>query len=172
MQTTSHTNTLPRSVIALGPGEGEAVWFLDNLITVKVRERDGAPFGLVENAMDEGSETPFHRHTDEDEAFYVLEGQLTIYLEGGRKVEGSPGTYVHIPRGVAHGFRARTDLRMLVLSDPGGFVEFAREMGVMAPRREVPPRLPPDLPRLAALAAKHGIELLGPLPLGDLGCAR
>lgn len=164
MQTIPADSAETRGPVVLAPGEGEAVWFLDNLITVKVREAHGAPFGLVENAMDEGHRTPFHRHLDEDEAFYVLEGQVTIYLEGGRKVEGQPGTYVHIPRGVGHGFCSRTPARLLVLSNPDGFVEFTREAGVPAPRREVPPRLPPDLERLGAIAAKYHIELLGPLP--------
>jgi quercetin dioxygenase-like cupin family protein len=164
MQTFPSVSEDDRSVIALGPNEGEAVWFLDNLITVKARGADGASFGVVENAMEAGSETPLHRHLDEDEAFYVLEGQITLVLEGGRKIEGSPGAYIHVPRGVGHGLCARTDLRLLVITGAGGFVEFTREMGVPAPRREVPPRLPPDVPRLAALAEKHRIELLGPLP--------
>jgi quercetin dioxygenase-like cupin family protein len=164
MQTVSSVPKDDRSVIALGPGEGEAVWFLDNLITVKARVREGAPFAVLENAMAAGSETPLHRHLDEDEAFYVLEGSFSLYLEGGRKIEAGAGSYVHIPRGVAHGFRARTDLRLLVLTDANAFVELTREMGVPAPRREVPPRLPPDVPRLAALAERHRIELLGPLP--------
>jgi quercetin dioxygenase-like cupin family protein len=124
----------------------------------------GAPYALVESELPAGSATPFHRHDAEDEAFYVLEGELTVFLEGGRVVRGAPGCYVHIPRGVAHGFRTETRLRMLVFSDPVGFVEFAREYGTQAPEAELPPAAPPDLPRLEAIANKHHIELLGPLP--------
>jgi hypothetical protein len=53
---------------------------------------------------------------------------------------------------------------MLVLSDPAGFVEFVREYGVEAPRGELPPAAEPDVPRLVAIAAKHRIEIIGPLP--------
>jgi hypothetical protein len=84
--------------------------------------------------------------------------------KGGRMLEAGPGWFVRIPHGVAHGFRVKTALKMLVLSDPAGFVEFVREFGVDAPRRELPPCVAPDVPRLVAVGAKHGIEVLGPLP--------
>lgn len=86
------------------PGEGEMIWFLDNLVTVKASARSGARFGLAESALPAGSETPLHRHHDDDESFYILEGTMTLFLEGGRAVEAGPGTFVHIPHGVAHGF--------------------------------------------------------------------
>jgi len=89
---------------------------------------------------------------------------MTLFLEGGRAVEAGPGTFVHIPHGVAHGFRAPSALTMLVLSDPAGFLEFVREYGVEAPRRDLPPAVAPDLPRLIAVAKKHRIEIFGPLP--------
>jgi quercetin dioxygenase-like cupin family protein len=146
------------------PGEGEMIWFLDNLVTVKASARSGARFGLAENMLPAGSETPFHRHHDDDESFYILEGSMLLFLEGGRVVEAVPGSFVHIPHGVAHGFRATSALTMLVLSDPAGFLEFVREYGVEAPRRELPPAVPPDVPRLIATAKNHRIEILGPLP--------
>jgi quercetin dioxygenase-like cupin family protein len=142
-------------------GEGEAVWFLDNLITVKARAQG---FALAECELPAGSTTPFHRHHEEDEAFYLLSGTLTLCLDGGQKVQASAGAYVHLPRGTAHGFRAETPVKMLVLSNPDGFLAFAREMGTPAPRRELPPAAPPDMPRLMALADKYRIEILGPLP--------
>lgn len=152
-----------RAVIVRGPAEGEALWFVDNLLTVKVSGADGSPFGLVENAMPAGSQTPFHRHDAEDEAFYVLEGTLTIFLDHGRITAG-PGTYVHLPRGTSHGFRTESAVRMLVLCGTDGFLEMAREAGTLAPRRELPPPAPPDLARLAAACERHQLTLLGPLP--------
>jgi len=166
MQSLASTETAPaqrRPVVALGPNEGERVWFHEQLVVVKLRG-PSAPYGLIETALAPDRGTPFHRHHDEDEAFYVLNGELDLYLEGGRCVRGRPGSFVHIPRGVAHGFRTRTPARLLVLSGSQGFVDFTREYGVPAPRDELPPAVEPDLPRLAAVAAKYHIELLGPLP--------
>jgi quercetin dioxygenase-like cupin family protein len=167
MQTTNENRghdvrTHERSVTVRGAGEGEAVWFLDNLITVKLRA--GAPWTLLENAMPAGSHTPFHRHDGEDEAFYVLEGAMTIYLDGGRKVHATPGVFVHVPPGTGHGFRTETPVRMLVIGAPDGFVELTRAYGVPAERRELPPVVQPDLERLTSIAAKHRVVILGPLP--------
>jgi quercetin dioxygenase-like cupin family protein len=167
MHTTTEVRADPRpqqSVTIHAPGEGEAIWFLDNLFTVKASVRSGARFGLAEDRVPAGSETPFHRHHDDDESFYVLEGTMTLFLEGGRVVEAKPGAFIHIPHGVAHGFRASSALRMLVLSDPAGFMEFVREYGDPAPRPTLPPASAPDVPRLMAVAHKHRIEILGPLP--------
>lgn len=150
--------------IVRGPGEGEAVWFLDNLITVKTRAADGVRFGVLENRLPAGSSTPFHRHDGEDEALYVLEGELTLFLGGGRTHRAGPGTYVHFPRGVAHGLRAESPTRLLVLSAPDGFVEMVREAGAPAERRELPPSAAPDFARLEAACTRHEIALLGPLP--------
>lgn len=151
-------------VIVLARGQGEPVWFLDNFLTLKAKGSDGAAYGVLEAVLPAGSRTPFHRHRDEDEAFYVLEGKLTVFLEGGRTTEVTVGGYAYLPRGVAHGFRVDEPLRMLVLSAPDGFVEFVREAGVEAPRRELPPLTPPDLAKLASAASKYHIDLLGPLP--------
>lgn len=167
MQTQQMKATSSRSVrdaVVLGPDEGEAVWFLDNLITVKVRSVDGVSFGVLESRLPAGSSTPFHRHDAEDEAVYVLEGRLSVFLEGGRKREVGAGAYVHFPRGVAHGLRAETASRLLVLSDPEGFVEMIREAGAPAERHELPPQSAPDFPRLEAACARRKIALLGPLP--------
>ena len=153
-----------RNVVVLGNGEGEPIWFLDNFMTLKLRASDGAAFGLMEAKLPKGSETPFHRHHEEDESFYVIEGQLTVFLEGGRAVVATPGSFVHIPKGTAHGFRVDEALKMLVLSDPAGFVEFVVEAGMAAPRRELPPAGPPDFPKLERAAQKFRIDLLGPLP--------
>jgi len=152
-----------QDVVVLGPDQGENVWFIDNLHTIKMRPA-GAQFSVLENAMPQGSHTPFHRHDREDEAFYLLEGTLRIYLEGRPAFEVGPGSYVHLPRGTAHGFVTVTAVRMLVICGVEGFVEMAREAGVPAPRHELPPPAPPDHARLEAACARHHITLLGPLP--------
>lgn len=180
MQTTTtptpHDDTIHRSpepagrrAVVCAPGEGEALWFLHNLVLLKVGAPQGAPFTVMEIAFPEGSHTPFHAHHDEDEAFYVLEGRLTFLVSAGppgevRTVTAGAGTYVHVPRGVAHGFRTEAPSRMLVLAGREGFVDLVRGYGVGAPRRELPPAAPADPARLVELAARSRIEVLGPLP--------
>jgi quercetin dioxygenase-like cupin family protein len=152
-----------RAVVALGKNQGELVWFFDQLVVVKLRGPD-APYGVIETELEADRGTPFHRHTDEDEAFYVLEGELLLFLEGGRRLTARAGDYVHLPRGTAHGFRTLARTRMLVLSDPMGFVDFTRECGVPAERPEPPPPAQPDMSRIGPIAQKYRIDILGPLP--------
>jgi quercetin dioxygenase-like cupin family protein len=157
-------HTAARDIVVRTPAEGDATWFLDNLIVHKVGARDGAPYALLEATLPAGSRTPFHRHETEDEAFYVLEGELTIFLDGNRVIRATAGAYVHIPCGVAHGFRTETPLRMLVITGTHGFAEMVREAGTPAPSHTLPPFTPPDFDRLNRAAENRHIALLGPLP--------
>jgi quercetin dioxygenase-like cupin family protein len=151
-------------VIVHAPGEGEQIWFLDNLLTVKASGATGSAFAVLENRLPANSQTPFHRHDAEDEAFYVLEGSLTVYLDDGRRITAGPGSYVHLPCGTAHGFRTHTAVRMLVVCGTEGFVEMTREAGVSAERNELPPPAELDFARLERACAHNAIKILGPLP--------
>lgn len=154
-----------RNLIVRDAERGEALWFLDNLFVVKASGRDGAPFSLLEGRFPAGSSTPLHRHSGEDEAFYVLEGEVTFYSEGSPPHRAGPGSYVHLPEGLAHGFRTETAVRMLVITGPAGFVEFSRAAGAPAPRLELPPSPENvDVGALARIAGANGVQVLGPLP--------
>jgi mannose-6-phosphate isomerase-like protein (cupin superfamily) len=76
---------------ALAREEGQAVWFLDSLLIVKATgEQTAGAFGLIDNLMPPG-DSPYHLHHNEDEAFYLYEGQMTFYV-GEEKIEAKPGT--------------------------------------------------------------------------------
>src|SRR5437879_6077230 len=117
-------------------------------------------FGLVENLMPPGFASPYHVHHLEDEAFYVLEGEVAFVCDG-KWIHARPGAYVFGPREIPHGFKVvgTTPARMLLLCAPAGFERFVLEMGDdfnAAPA-------PPDMTKLASLAAKYRIDILGPL---------
>ncbi len=65
---------------------------------------------------------PSHAHTDEDDSFYMLDGELVFTVDGEEVVVG-PGTFVLVPPGVAHTFANRTDApaRFLNVHAPAGF---------------------------------------------------
>jgi quercetin dioxygenase-like cupin family protein len=77
-------------------------------------------FGLAEQVMPPGFAAPYHTHHLEDEAFYVLEGELAFVCDGQWTIAG-PGTYVFGPREIPHGFKVLGDVpaRMLLLCSPG-----------------------------------------------------
>jgi quercetin dioxygenase-like cupin family protein len=115
-------------------------------------------FGLVEGQLPPGFESPYHVHTNEDEAFYVVEGEMAFIVDGKWTVAG-PGTYAFGPRNLPHGFKVvgETPARLLLLCSPGGFEGFVNEL-------RQPEPAPPDMGVLVATAARYGIEILGPLP--------
>jgi len=69
-----------------------------------------------------GRELEPHVHADEDDSFYILEGELTFVL-GGEEVIAPAGTFVLVPPGVEHGFRndGAEPVRILNIHAPAGF---------------------------------------------------
>jgi quercetin dioxygenase-like cupin family protein len=151
---------------ALAREEGRAVWFLGTLVMVKATgEQTGGAFGLIDNVMPAGFASPYHTHRNEDESFYVVEGEMSLYV-GGERVKAGPGAFVYGPRGVPHGFEVEgtEPARILLQNHPAGFEGFPVEVGEPAEQLVLPEAEPPDMERLMAIAAKHDIEILGRLP--------
>jgi glyoxylate utilization-related uncharacterized protein len=119
--------------------------------------------------MPAGFASPYHMHRNEDESFYVVEGEMTFYV-GDERVKAGAGAFVYGPRGIPHGFEVEgtAPARILLQNYPGGFEGFPVEVGEPAKELALPPALPPaeppDMERLMAIAAKYDIEILGPLP--------
>ena len=123
----------------------------------------GGAFGLIEQSLPAGFASPYHVHRNEDEAFYVLDGEFAFVCDG-TWLQAGPGSYVFGPRNVPHGFRVtRGPARMLLLCAPAGFEQFAIDLSEPEPAPGVTPA-PPDMGRLVATAAKYSIDILGPLP--------
>lgn len=145
--------------------EGESIWFLGTLMVVKAGggETEGR-FALIDQQMPAHYGTPLHVHHTDDEAFYVLEGQLHVQC-GGQQLTAGPGSWVFAPRGVPHALRTGdAGARVLTFSAPSGFVDFVRAVGEPAREHTLPPPAPVDAERLTAIAREHGIEILGPPP--------
>jgi quercetin dioxygenase-like cupin family protein len=104
--------------IVVPPGEGHRVGNVEFL--ARTADTPRFTFGIIDFAP--GRELEAHVHDGEDDAFYVLEGELTFVL-GDDDVAAPPGTFVLVPPGVRHGFRNDGDspVRILNIHAPGGF---------------------------------------------------
>jgi quercetin dioxygenase-like cupin family protein len=149
------------------PGEGERLWFLGTLATIKIPgEATDGRFALIEFLFPHGASPPLHTHP-QDESYVVVEGRLTIKV-GEERFELEAGGAAVAPMGAAHTFRVDSDTaRVLVLSTPAGLEQFVRDGSVPATAATLPP---PDTPRpspdeLQAIFRAHGQLHLGP-PLG------
>jgi quercetin dioxygenase-like cupin family protein len=148
-----------------------AYWFLNalHLLLTHNESGDGA-YSLIHLTAPPQLETPYHLHHAEDEAFYVLDGELTV-IRDGEKIVAGPGSYIFLPRGVPHGFRSSSDKdsQVLVHVIPGGkvgFVGMMLEMAIPIPdRHRLPAATPLDLKRLNTLCEQNNISVLGPLPI-------
>ena len=152
------------------PGEGEAWWWIGMLATIKATAgQTGGQYTLVEILAPEGFASPLHVHHFEDEGFYILEGEMTFYV-GDHIIKAQPGSFLFGPKEVPHAFTVDSGpARLLFVLSPAGFEDLIREMGEPARELAIPPQpeAPPDeaeMNRMAAIAARHGNEILGPPP--------
>ena len=113
---------------------------------------------ILERVERRGEEPPLHLHNREDEIVYVLEGELTYYVDEATH-DATAGTCVFLPRGCEHSFSVESEeARLLVLVSPAGLEGFYGEMdgdGTGANR---------DIERLVTVAARYGVEITGPPP--------
>ncbi len=145
----------------LAPDEGRTIQFLETLMTVKAGAQEtGNSFTLLEWTAPAGFAPPPHTHHAEDEAFFILEGTMTVTC-GDKRWEATPGTFVFLPCGVIHGFRVTSaePLRGLQLTVPAGFEQFITEAGEPMPLSTTSAASKPDVEKLLAAAARHNIEI-------------
>jgi quercetin dioxygenase-like cupin family protein len=160
---TGSTATL--APIALQPGEGDARWFLGALTTIKssAQTTDGR-VAVTDNLAPRGHGSPLHVHHNEDEWFYVIDGELTFWV-GGQVTTAPAGSFVYGPRGVPHTFIVSSaEARFLLVTEPAGLENFIRALSEPAQALTLPPpSVQPPAPELMmATAAEYGIEILGP----------
>lgn len=147
------------------PGDGDGLWHLDVLWTFKIPSAaSSGAFSLAEQLLPKGSAPPLHRHTREDEAWIVLDGEVTFFLDEAEHHAG-PGTYVFGPRDRTHSFRVDSETaRLATLLIPGTGEAFFHATGRTAEALTLPPPAAPDFPAIIAAMAEHGIEMVGPPP--------
>jgi quercetin dioxygenase-like cupin family protein len=143
----------------IGPGEGTTIEGpVGGPLTFKVRgEQTGGRLTALENVVLPGEGPPLHTHAREEEAFYILSGELRFRV--GDEDRAAPmGSFVFIPRGTPHCFTNERDVpaRVLVLFTPSGMEGFFERFAAIAE---------PTPASFASAGADIGMEVVGP-PLG------
>jgi quercetin dioxygenase-like cupin family protein len=148
------------------PTTAAEAWFLDSRVRFHVLHEGSADgISVIESVAPRGDSPPLHVHRTEDELFLVLEGALTLAIDGAH-VRVSAGESALAPKGVPHTYRVETPTaRWHVVTTRGDFEAFVRaacrEAGDGLPEPAGPPAAEAAA-AFAALAAEHGIELVGP----------
>jgi mannose-6-phosphate isomerase-like protein (cupin superfamily) len=102
---------------------------------------------------------PLHRHRDAAEAFFVLEGEYLMFLDDDRQL-CPHGTFVYVPRGTPQTFTVTSagPGRKLNLFSPAAMVGFFEDLEAAEAAGTATPVL------LDAIAERHQMEVLGPVP--------
>jgi quercetin dioxygenase-like cupin family protein len=140
------------------------LWFLNNLAVIHASSDDtDGKYGLVEITGAKGDMPPLHMHESDDEGFYVLDGRVRLHLADAEPVELEAGDYALAPRGIPHTYVVVSDQARWLATTSNGFDRFVAAVGVPADAPTLPPS--PHIPspdEMGALAADHGITILGP----------
>jgi quercetin dioxygenase-like cupin family protein len=144
--------------IAVGPGEGDTIEGpAGGPLTFKVRgEQTNGALTAFENVIAPGDGPPLHVHGAEDEAWYVLGGELRFRL-GDQFAAAPAGTFVFVPRGTPHCFQnaGETPARILVLFTPSGMERFFDRFAAL-PAGAVDPG------QFRSIGAEVGMDVIGP----------
>jgi quercetin dioxygenase-like cupin family protein len=119
-------------------------------------------FALLEMKGGPGGESPLHVHRNEDELFYVLEGQLKV-LRGNEEITLGPGHSALLPRNVAHTFKiVSSHARFLNYITPGGFEAYFRDLGRPADQNATSRELQDQIPveELLRVAGRYSVTFM------------
>jgi hypothetical protein len=118
-----------------------------------------AVFGGVHRGP--GGGIPLHVHRDQDECWYILEGEYLIQV-GDRKIHAKPGDFVVGPRGVPHSPCRLTAGSNLTVFQPAGMMEEFFQLGAELRQKGERGAVWPPSEQVAEYWRKHGLEIVGP----------
>ena len=143
----------------------DALWFTTARLTIHLSQKDNADgLTLIEHHMVEGFAVPLHVHRDEDESFYIMQGEVRMQIDDQvRRLKA--GDALTVSGGTPHAFRVVSPEARFLSMTTGQFEEMIRSLARPAENEGLPPQAEPTDEEVAALVsacATHGIEFQGP----------
>ena len=149
----------------LSEPEGEDFWLFGVLVTIKISaEETAGQYSVMDIEVPPSAGSPWHVHRDEDEWFYVHEGECEVYI-GDAHLTLTAGGFAFAPKRVPHTFFGGPNGgKMLVCAGGPKFEGLLREIAEPAPEHVLPPPPdgPPDMELLLPIAARWAYDILGP----------
>lgn len=145
------------------------VWWLGGRMSIKVAaQQTEGRFAQLVITDPRGTAAPLHIHEEATETFYVIDGEVTLFL-GDDRMELGSGDFALVPPGVTHSYLVRSEqAEFSVTIVPAGTEGFFSELGVpVVPGEPQPAPVPPDPEEFARRARSYGIQIVGPPPALD-----
>ena len=144
-------------------GDDRALWMLNSLMVERATaEQTNGAYSILEQWITADGNPPPHMHTNEDEAFMVVDGEIDVTV-GDTTTRVGPGGFAFAPRGVPHTYAVVSDMaHMYVIATPGGIEHFFRDLGEPAGSLTIPQPAAPDVDHVVGTARRHGIAILPP----------
>src|SRR5205807_6064890 len=119
----------------------QPLWFFANLVEVKLSQQASGNMSIVEITGPPGDTPPLHLHRNDDEAWFVLDGEMVFFVGNEDPIRVPPGGLAFGPKGVPHTYRVEgsSPARWLAICTPGDFEQFVVAASRPAERTELPP---------------------------------
>jgi quercetin dioxygenase-like cupin family protein len=172
MNSDSNRDLTQLSPLWRAPGTGPTLDVVSTTHIYKAMASDtGHQFSVWESIVPPGSGVPAHTHTREDEAFYVLGGEVLVEVEGAvDPLHLGPGGFLFAPRNRRHAFRniGTVDARLLVFAIPGtGLDRMFADFDAIGKRSAEMP----TIDTITAIAAQYGVVIHPPAGSETKGAA-
>ena len=155
-----------RQPVMRATNQGRTISVVGDLYRLLAEGSDTAgKYATFHATVPPGGGPPPHKHSREEESFYVLEGEITFIVDDQPTVAG-PGTFVQMPVGAWHSFRNNSgrQAHMIISVVPAGLEQMFIEVGtpVAVGATTIGPPSPEEIGRLLAAAPRYGIEIRVP----------
>ena len=149
------------------PGEGRTIAVVGDVYRfLATGDETAGKYAMWEAVVPPGGGPPPHVHSREEEAFYILEGEITFQI-GDRRQVATAGMFANMPVGTPHSFRNESGktAKMLISVAPAGLEQMFFEIGVSVPQgaTSAPPTTKEEIDKLASVAPRYGIEIRLPV---------
>ncbi|MGQ4598386.1 cupin domain-containing protein [Nocardia sp. R6R-6] len=154
------------SAVVVTQSERNTRWFFRNMVDVIAgAEQTGGAYAMFELIGPPGDEVPLHVHTEEDEAFLLLEGEMTVWVGDDVRTLRA-GDYALMPKHVVHCYKVTSDTaaRWIAITSPAGFEDYVIEISEPAAERRLPDFAgfdPEKMAEAGKISEKYGVTFRG-----------
>ncbi|TCD14925.1 cupin domain-containing protein [Oricola cellulosilytica] len=164
MSDVARDEVVPRGYFR-GPGEAELRWSGETRTHfLATGETTGGAFCLIDETARRGETVPLHRHPRDLESIYVVDGELSLFLNHAPARRAAAGAFAHFPAGSIHGFRVESGTARYLLYTTPHHGEFYRAISRPPGPGGTPATEPIDDAMIDEACRRFDIELIGPLP--------